>query len=127
MLTFNSRYFLATVILFLVEIFIAVFVRDQFIRPYLGDFLVVIFLYCLVKSFLKISIITAAVSVLLFAYAIEILQYIDLIGFLNLQNSEVAKIVLGNHFDWEDIVAYTLGIIFVVSIEKWKGNFLRKS
>ncbi len=127
MFTYHKRYFIATIILLLVEISIALFVKDKFIRPYVGDFLIVIFLYCLMRSFLRIPVVIAASSVLLFAFTIELLQYLNLIEILGLQSSGVAQIVLGNHFDWKDIVAYTIGIIFVVSIEKWRETSYGKS
>ena len=38
---FNKIYFRLTVILFLIEVAIALFIKDRFIRPYLGDVLVV--------------------------------------------------------------------------------------
>ncbi|MCA6571725.1 MAG: hypothetical protein ACK5EU_18310 [Pseudanabaena sp.] len=38
-LTFNRQYFYLTILRFLVEMMIAVFVDDQFIRPLVGDVL----------------------------------------------------------------------------------------
>ena len=35
-------YTIATAIVFIVEVFIAVFIHDKFIRPYIGDVLVVV-------------------------------------------------------------------------------------
>src|SRR5690606_28045220 len=115
--TFRWRYFVLSIILFLVEIFIAVFIKDNFFRPYFGDFLVVILLYCLIRSFFKIPVLTVAIIVLLFAITIELLQYMNLLNFLQWQDSGLAKTVLGNHFDSGDIAAYTLGIIFVIAVE----------
>ena len=42
MLRFNKTYFLLTILLFCTEVIIALFVHDNFIRPYFGDVLVVI-------------------------------------------------------------------------------------
>jgi len=42
---FNKKFFLLTVFLFIVELYIGFFVQDDFIRPYGGDFLVVILIY----------------------------------------------------------------------------------
>ena len=53
MLTFNPRYFLVAVALFITEVLIALYVRDDFIRPYVGDFLVVILVYCAGRALLK--------------------------------------------------------------------------
>lgn len=58
-----------------------------------------------------------AIAVLLFSYVIEILQYFHILNVLRLENSRFASVVLGTSFEWTDILAYTLGILFVVIIE----------
>lgn len=118
MLRFHKTFFLLTVLLFLVEIVIAFFVHDKFVRPYVGDFLVVIFLYCFFRSFFKTPYGRIALLVLLFSYAIEVSQYFHLIRRLGWQHSRLAILILGNGFAWGDLVAYTLGILLVVGIEK---------
>jgi hypothetical protein len=114
---FNKIYFKLTVILFLIEVGIALFIKDRFIRPYLGDVLVVMLIYCFVKSLVKISVHKAAVLVLLFAFCIEILQYINIVEKLKLQHNTVAKTVIGTSFSWEDILAYLAGILIVIAVE----------
>lgn len=76
---FNGWYISFTLLLFVVEVLIAVYVQDDFIRPYVGNFLVVILLYCFVRSFLQAPIIPVALAVLLFAYCIETLQYFNVV------------------------------------------------
>ncbi len=119
MLTFNRRYFILTILLFIVEVLIALYVRDNFIRPYLGDILVVILIYCFMKSFFKLSVLTTAISVLLFSFAVEFLQLINVIEILGLENSKIARIVIGTSFSWFDLLAYVVGIIFVLYVEKY--------
>ncbi len=118
MFRFHKLYALLTILLFLIEVVIALFIRDRFIRPYVGDVLVVILVYCFVCSFVKIPLWFGAIGVLLFAYTIELLQYFKFVEVIGLQNSHVAKVVLGNSFSWMDIVAYTVGIIIVVLLEQ---------
>ena len=118
MFQFNRNYFAVTVLLFLTEITIALYVHDNFIRPYFGDFLVVILLYCFLMSFLKISIWVAAALVLVFSFAIETAQYFNIVEKLGLQSNKIVKVVLGNSFAWVDLLAYTLGILAVISMEK---------
>lgn len=118
MFQFNKNYFAFTIVLFVVEVLIALYVRDSFFRPYFGDFLVVILIYCFLKSFLKITVWRAAIIVLLFSFFVEFTQYLDLITLLGLQKSGLAKAVLGTSFSWEDLVCYTAGILFVIFIEK---------
>ncbi len=118
MFTFNKNYFALTLILFIVEVLIALYVHDKFIRPYFGDVLVVVLLYCGMKSFLKISVWKAAVIVLAFSFLIEFTQYINLISKLGLKDSGLARAVLGTYFSWEDIVCYAAGIVLIISVEK---------
>jgi Protein of unknown function (DUF2809) len=117
MLIFCKKYFILTLLLFLTEVLIALFAHDKIIRPYFGDLLVVILLYCLVKSFLSSSITITALSVLLFSYLVETLQYFHLVHRLGLGHSKIANIIIGNYFAWMDILAYTLGILIVFGIE----------
>ena len=118
MILFNRRYGAVALLLFLTEVFIALYVRDGFIRPYAGDFLVVIFLYCLLKTFVAISVAAAATSVLLFAFLVEGAQYFNLIGLLGLEHSFLAKMILGNFFHVLDLLCYTLGIACVLLAER---------
>ena len=118
MLTFKKNYFLLAVLLFIVEVLIAVYVRDSIIRPYGGDFLVVILIYCFARAFWNARVRTVAVSVLIFSYIIEFLQYFKFVKLLGLGKSKIANIVLGNSFAWSDIVAYTLGIATVLFVER---------
>ena len=113
----NKKYLIIATILFIIEILIAVYVHDDIVRPYIGDLLVVILLYCLVRSFLKISMSIACLSVLLFSYLIETLQYFNFVQLIGLGHSQAANIIIGNYFTWIDIVAYTLGILLVFGIE----------
>ena len=116
-MVFRKNYFILTVCLFLIEVCIALFVNDRFIRPYVGDFLVVILIYCFVRSFFKVPVIQTAIGVLIFAFAIEGLQYIEFVKILGLQNSKLASVVLGNSFSWMDMITYVLGIGFVLACE----------
>src|SRR4029079_5344553 len=88
MLTFNFRYFLFALILFLVEVFIALYVHDGFIRPYVGDYLVVMLIYCAARTFIKISTVKLAIAVLLFSYLIEVLQFFNLVCRLLLEKKK---------------------------------------
>lgn len=116
--TFQKKYFLFFLVLFAAEVFIALDIRDKFVRPYAGDFLVVIFIYCFLKSFLKISDVKDAVLVIAFACFIEVLQAFNFVKLIKMENNKVASVVLGNHFEWADILLYFLGITAVLLAEK---------
>ncbi len=117
MMQFQWKYFTATVVLFIIEVFIALYVNDSFIRPYFGDVLVVILIYCFIKSFVITDVLKTAIGVLLFSYVIELLQYYRFVEVLGLQEYKLAKVVLGTSFAWHDIVAYTAGFLIVVGAE----------
>lgn len=123
MFHFDKKYCLYAILFFLLEVFIALYVRDSYIRPYGGDFLVVIFLYCLLKSFFKISVKNAIFGVLLFAFAIEGLQYFGFAKHMGLQENLIASVILGNHFEWLDMLFYTLGALTVYFVEMVRRSF----
>ena len=118
MVTFNRNYFSLAIFIFIIEVLIALFVNDRFIRPYGGDVLVVILIYCFVKSFFDFPIAPVALGVLLFAFVLEILQYIKIVEKLGLEKSVIARTVMGTSFAWMDILAYIVGIGMVLFVEK---------
>ncbi len=118
MLTFKPKPFIIFTALFLIEVVIAIFVHDAIIRPFFGDFLAVICLYFLLKTFLKLQNLTLAFISIMLAYTIELLQYFDFLALSGLQKYKIISIVLGSSFDWGDILAYTLGILVLVFLER---------
>ena len=44
-------YLAASIIVFIMELIIALYVHDRIIRPYIGDMLVVVLVYCFVRVF----------------------------------------------------------------------------
>jgi hypothetical protein len=118
---FNLYYVIWCGILFCVELGIALFVDDDFIRPYVGDVLVVILIYTFVRAFFKVAIVPAAVGVWGFACGVEILQYFNFIEVLGWEASAIARTVIGTTFSWEDWVAYTLGLALLLASEKGVG------
>lgn len=121
MLRFNPRFFLFTLLLFVIEVLIAVYVHDNFVRPYVGDYLVVMLLYCAVRTFINASPLKIAPAVLLFAYCIELLQYFHLVDRLGLAGNTIARTVIGYGFEWLDLLAYTLGVISILLLEHLFG------
>lgn len=116
-LIFNMNYFLWFLLLFATETAIALFLKTGFIRHTFGDYLVVILLYCLLKSFWKARPITVGIIVLVIAYVIEFLQLFNFLEHINLSHSMTAKIIFGNTFLISDLFAYTLGISTILLIE----------
>ncbi|QKJ64925.1 DUF2809 domain-containing protein [Flavobacterium sp. M31R6] len=119
MLTFNKNYFGFAILLFSIEVLIALYINDRFVRPYLGDVLVVILIYCFLKSFLKLPVLTAAIAVLGFSFTIEFLQFLNIVEKLGLEKSKTARTVIGTSFSWIDLLTYIIGITIVLIIEKY--------
>lgn len=100
-------------------VFIVAFFRHTlFVRGLIGDFLVVILIYSFIKGIVDIKPMTLAVGTLLLSYLIEILQYLRFITLIGLENNTFAKLIMGSTFDPNDIIAYTLGAIFVYGLDK---------
>ncbi|MFI3250734.1 MAG: DUF2809 domain-containing protein [Eubacteriales bacterium] len=107
----KKRTLFATIslVLFITEVIIALYVRDAFIRPYVGDILVVVLLYFITRTIFPKPIKLLPVYLFLFATSIEILQYFDYVTLLGLGDSRFFRILLGTTFSWEDIICYGVG------------------
>lgn len=117
-LRFDLKSFLLFLLIFVIEVLIALYVNDSIIRPYGGDLLVVVLIYYFVKSFVQIKPLYLSVGVLLFAYAVEIGQYFNLVEVLGLQDHTIMRIVIGSSFSWGDMIAYTLGAIVCYLVDR---------
>ena len=95
--------------LIIIEVLIALFVHDRFVRPYGGDVLVVIVIYCFLRVFFPEKPRFLPLYVFLFATAIEILQYFDYISLLGLSENRFFSILLGTSFSFADILCYAAG------------------
>ena len=114
----NVKFLFLSIGLFLVELSIALFVRDNFIRPYVGDVLVVILIYCVIRTFVRRKIKLLPLYVFLFAVFVEILQFFDIVSLLRLENNVIAKTVIGSFFDWVDILCYFIGFVILMIIQR---------
>lgn len=114
----KSKYLFLTVGLFGIEVLIAFYLHDKWIRPFLGDVLVVILIYAFIRIFYERHTQAIAIGVLLFACAIEIGQYYQLATLLGLEHNKLAKIVIGSTFDWWDIIAYLTGTLITLRLDK---------
>lgn len=115
---FDLKSFLCFLLIFVIEVIIALFVKDSIIRPYGGDVLVVILMYYFFKTFVKMNPLPLAIGVLFFAYAVEIGQYFNLVEVLNMQDNRIMRIVIGSSFSWGDMFCYTLGAIICLFLDR---------
>lgn len=108
-------------LLLMVEVLIALFVRDQFIRPYGGDILVTVLLCCLVRILFPERIKLLPLLVFLFAVAVEVGQYFDYVTLLGLGDIAFFRVLLGTSFSVADIFCYGAGCLLF-----WGAEWLCK-
>lgn len=97
--------------LLVVEVCIALFVNDTFIRPYVGDMLVTVLLCCLCRVIVSNKVRLLPLYVFIFAACVEVSQYFDLVALLGLADNRILSIALGRTFSWMDIVCYGVGCV----------------
>ena len=110
-------YLAATLVLLAVEIFIGAFVRDAFVRPYLGDVLVVILIYCMIRIFKPTGIKLLPLYVFIFALLVELLQLVKIVDLLGIPHDSIVAILIGTSFSFIDIICYAVGCTIVYLTE----------
>jgi hypothetical protein len=107
-------YLLAFAIILAAEICIALFVHDDFVRPYVGDVLVTVLLCCLSRAVLpKLH---PALPVFGVSLAAELWQWLGLTEKLGLDGTALG-IILGATADWRDVVCYGIGCLLFAGVE----------
>ncbi len=110
-------YALSFVIILTLEVLIALFVNDAFIRPYGGDILVTVLICCFVRMIFTSGIKLLPLWVFLFSAAVEVLQYFDFVSLLGLQNITFFRILLGSTFSFVDLLCYAVGCVLFLLCE----------
>ncbi len=105
----SSRLFWAGafILLFLTEVLIALFVRDSFVRPYLGDVLAVMTVYCGARIIFPKKFAFLSAAVLILAVIVELVQLTDFASLFG--EGSVIAVLLGSTFDFKDLLCYTVG------------------
>ncbi|MCR4682640.1 MAG: DUF2809 domain-containing protein [Clostridiales bacterium] len=106
----------AAVILLAVEILIGLFVHDSFVRPYLGDTIVVILLWCIVRIVIPDKCVWLSAAVFVLAVLVEISQIFPLCDVLGIEN-RLLRVLMGTSFAWGDIVAYLAGCTPTLAVD----------
>ncbi len=120
----RRNYALATLILLSIEFFIALKVHDRFIRPFVGDALVVILVYTFLQTvFLRKPKTMANIS-LAIAFTIETLQAFDFAAYLGANRYGWLSTMLGRTFSWDDYLAYLAGY---GAIRLWHAGASRRT
>ncbi len=113
-------YLIAFIVLFVIEVIIALYVHDRVIRPYVGDVLVVMLIYCFVRVIIPTRLPHLPLLVFGFASCVEVLQYFDFVTLIGLGNNAFAKIIIGTSFSFVDILCYLLGCVIIGAVEYFR-------
>ncbi len=111
-------YFLIFCLLLITEVIIALFVRDRFIRPYVGDALVTVLLCSMVRIIFPNRFKLLPLYIFLFAAMVEVMQYFNFVSLLGLENSTFWGTLLGMTFSPIDILCYGFGCVCFGVVEK---------
>lgn len=113
----RTRYIIAFVLFLIMEILIAVFIHDNFIRPYVGDVLVVVVIYCFIRIIIPEKFSWLPFAVFIFAVTVECLQYFDIVSMIGLKHNMFLRILIGSTFDVKDIICYGVGCVLLCLAE----------
>lgn len=104
-------------VVFILEVLIALFVNDSFIRPFGGDILVTVLLCLFVRAFFPVKTKLLPVYVFFFAVAVEICQYFDIVKLLGFENNAFISTIVGRSYSFIDIICYGAGCVIFFVIE----------
>jgi hypothetical protein len=125
MLRWSATYTAWAIALLGTEIWIGRFLDDAFIRPYVGDVLVIPLLYCLITSIWQSSR-PARMPWFIFGFAVAVetaqaLHIADLLGFTR---PSLIRTIIGTHADPFDVLAYAAGTALIIFAER--GSAMRR-
>ena len=112
-------YAVATLLLLLTEVFIALYVHDDFIRPYVGDVLVVIVIYTFIRMIIPEKCRLLPLYIFIFAAGVELLQLAKIVEILGVEDNTFLKTLIGSVFDVKDIVCYAVGCV-ILGVYEWR-------
>lgn len=104
-------YTIAFLVLLATEVCIGLFIRDDFVRPYLGDVLVTVLICAFLRIFIPERVRLLPLYVFFFAAAVEIGQYFGMVKLLGLEHNRFLIILLGTTFSWYDLLCYGVGCV----------------
>ena len=111
--------------LLVIEILIALFVKDDFVRPYVGDMLVTTLICCLCRVIIPKGVRVLPIYVFVFSAVVETMQHFDIVKLLGLENVKLISTVIGRTFSWMDLLCYAAGCFIFVGIEYAVNKFYK--
>ncbi|NRH21466.1 DUF2809 domain-containing protein [Candidatus Gracilibacteria bacterium] len=106
------------VLFFLICVGIVFYSRElgQF-RGFIGDIVIVMFLYSLVQGIYRFNPGKLILALLLLAFFIEMLQYFHFVIYMGWEKNQAMNLIFGSVYDPIDIIAYTIGGILIVALD----------
>ncbi len=98
------------VLLFAVEVLIALFVHDSFVRPYVGDMIVTVVVWSFLRIIFPDKFRLMSLYVMIFAVLVEVGQYFHYTELLGITNP-ILVTMMGTSFAWADIACYAVGCV----------------
>ncbi|MBR2315978.1 MAG: DUF2809 domain-containing protein [Clostridia bacterium] len=106
----------AFILLFAVEALIAIYIHDDFVRPYVGDMIVTAVVWCFARIVFPDRFRLMSLYVMIFAILVEIGQYFHYTELLGITNP-ILVTMMGTSFAWADIACYAVGCIITAVID----------
>lgn len=101
----------------LIEILIALFLKDGFIRAYGGDILVTVLICAGVRIIFPRGVRLLPLWVFLFAAAVEVAQYFDIVSILGLSHIKFFRLLIGSTFSVADLFCYLAGCVIFLLLD----------
>lgn len=103
-------YLFGFIFFLVVEVLIALFVHDKFVRSYIGDVLVVVVIYLFVRIFISEKY--KFLSIFVFAFAVGVCQFFHIVERIGLFDN-IFRGLIGSTFDVKDIICYGMGSVLI--------------
>ncbi|WP_243446382.1 ribosomal maturation YjgA family protein [Romboutsia weinsteinii] len=118
----RAVYFIITLVVMVMGLlsrkFMFIFPKD--IAPYVGDMIWAMMVYFGFRFLLpNFSLLKSFSMAIIFSFAIEISQLYQADWINAIRRTTLGGLVLGYGFLWEDILSYSIGIVFGVVIDKY--------
>lgn len=111
----RGEYIVSFTVNLIVVLLIGFYGVGWFWRGFLSDVFIVVLLFSFLKMLTPASTLKVSLSVLAFSYLVEISQYFNLVELLGVNNKAI-RILIGTHFDWLDLIAYTVGFFICLFV-----------
>jgi glycopeptide antibiotics resistance protein len=118
-LRFDAHSALIALLIFMTEVLIAtVGAKIPWLRGFWGDVLAVMWVYYCLKTFVQTNPTALALVAFGVGCCVELGQYIASVYAFKITNP-VLRIILGSTADWWDVLAYGIGFILILILERF--------